>query len=131
MATHFGWRAFSAVIINAAVLTVICRKHLLGANAAPMPETGVAPDRAAGSESGGRDAALPLGGQHRVPYIVMAVHLVFLVGIVLGAHHPAIFLGLLMLFIGYAEAYRRFKNRLMIREEIGRASCRERVCTYV
>src|SRR3546814_9508823 len=81
-----------------------------------MPEKGVAAYRAAVSESGGLDAAFPLGWQHRVPYIVMAVHLVFLVGIVLGAHHPAIFLGLLMLFIGYAEAYRRFQNRLMIRE---------------
>src|SRR3546814_19731309 len=108
MATHFGWRAFSAVIINAAVLTVICRKHLLGANAAPMPETGVAPDRAAGSESGGRDAALPLGGQHRAPHIVMAGHLVFLVGNGLCAHHPALFLGLLILLLVFHQASRRF-----------------------
>ncbi len=33
--------------------------------------------------------------------MVVAVHLIFLVGVVLSAHHPAIFLGLLMMFIGF------------------------------
>ena len=38
MATHFGWRAVSAVLINATVMTLVLRRHLLdGPAAAPAP----------------------------------------------------------------------------------------------
>ncbi|AOB33117.1 hypothetical protein AKI39_23740 [Bordetella sp. H567] len=95
MATHFGWRAAVAVFINAGVLTFVCRDVLRGAaKEAPARDNGRAP----------------------VPLVVIAVHLVFLVGVVLNAHHPAIFLGLLMMFIGFTEAYKRHQNRLMIKE---------------
>jgi hypothetical protein len=95
MATEFGWRAAVAVFINAGVLTFFCREALRGADKAPPSrDTGRAP----------------------VPLVVIAVHLVFLVGVVLSAHHPAIFLGLLMMFIGFSEAYKRHQNRLMIKE---------------
>ncbi len=102
MATHFGWRAALAVIINAGVLTLICRKYLLdgsigqGASSTPTPTV---------SES-----------RPAVPAVVMAIHVVFLVGIVLAAHHPIVFLGMLMMFIGFAESYRRYQNRLLIKE---------------
>lgn len=104
MAFHFGWRAVSAVLINAAVLTFICRDHLLQMGQA-SPDGQVAQGGAASADK-----------RPRVPYVVIAVHLAILVGIVLGAHHPTIFLGLLMLFIGYTEAYKHFQDRLMIRE---------------
>src|SRR5690606_10945666 len=97
MFTHFGWRAATAVLINAGVLTFICRTHLLDGAIG-----GVDPERAA--------ARTP------VPLSVIAIHTVFLVGIVLSAHHPVIFLGFLMLFIGYAHAYHRYQNPLLIRE---------------
>ncbi len=97
MATHFGWRAAAAVIINAAVLTFICRVHLLDGSIGRDP-TDDAPVRAP------------------VPWIVIAIHTIFLVGVVISAHHPIIFLGFLMLFIGYAHAYKRHQNPLLIRE---------------
>src|SRR3546814_6352933 len=120
MATHFGWRAALAVCINAGVLTFICRKHLLD-----------------GSLGKGEDD--PASRRPPVPWIVIAIHTLFLVGVVLSAHHPIVFLAFLMLFIGYAHAYQHHQNPLLIREglmvgfflsvlvEIGRASCRERV----
>jgi hypothetical protein len=95
MATHFGWRAAIAVFINAGVLTFVCRKTLLGMEQASQP----------------RD-----NGRAPVPVLVTALHLVFLIGVVLSAHHPAIFLGLMMLFVGFTEAYKRHQNRLMIKE---------------
>jgi hypothetical protein len=95
MATHFGWRAILAVFINAGVLTFICRDTLRASRS--------------GEKKNG-------GDRPPVPLVVIAVHLVFLVAVVLSAHHPAIFLGLLMLFIGYTEAYKRHQNRLMIKE---------------
>ncbi|NYT25298.1 putative Na+/H+ antiporter [Alcaligenaceae bacterium] len=95
MATHFGWRAAVAVIISAGLVTIVCRKHLL--------------DGSIGA-SGTDDQRPP------VPPLVMAIHIAFLVGIVLSAHHMSLFLGLLLLFIGYAHAYSRHQNPLMIRE---------------
>ncbi|ARP84116.1 hypothetical protein CAL12_27070 [Bordetella genomosp. 8] len=95
MATHFGWRALVAVCINAGVLTFVCRGVL---------------------REVGKDAASRGTGRPPVPLPVIAMHLAFLVCIVLNAHHPAIFLGLMMLFIGFTEAYKRHQNPLMIKE---------------
>jgi len=95
MATHFGWRAAVAVCINAGLLTIICRKHLLNGDI-------------------GRDEQPT--ARPPVPFVVIAIHLAFLVGVVLSAHHPILFLGFLMLFIGYAHAYSRHQNPLLIRE---------------
>jgi len=97
MATHFGWRAVVAVFLNALVLTWLSRDVLrLAAQAA--------------------DKADDDGGRGAVPLAVSLVHLLFLVAVVLNAHHPAIFLALMMLFIGYTEAYKRHQSRLMIKE---------------
>lgn len=107
MATHFGWRAVAAVVINAAVLTFICRRHLLSG------ELGAGTGPKVGDDAG---AELTADTRPPVPYSVIAIHVVLLVGIVLGAHHPVVFLGLLMMFLGYAEAYKHYQNRLLIRE---------------
>jgi len=96
MFLHFGWRAAVAVVINAAVLTLLCRSVLASGN----PSAGEAKARQ----------------RPPVPVIVMAVHVAFLVAIVMTAHHPAVFLGLLMLFLGYTEAYKQHQSRLMIKE---------------
>jgi len=98
MLTTFGWRAVAAVLINAFVLTIIARKVLLSGEVS--------------THHGVEDQEKPL----RVPPITMGVHIFFLVGIVLSAHHPAIFIGLLMMFVGFCEAYKRYQSRLMIKE---------------
>lgn len=96
MATHFGWRAAVAVFLNATLVTVLCRGALI--------EMG-----SMGSEDSGSK-------NKPVPAIVIAIHVAFLVAVVLGAHHPILFLALLMLFIGYAHAYQQYQNPLLIRE---------------
>lgn len=101
MATHFGWRAVAAVFLNAFILTMIHRKALItGELETHRGVTKDVPD----------DAPVP------VPVITILVHLLFLVGVVLTAHHPAIFMGLLILFIGFTQAYKRFQSKLMIKE---------------
>jgi len=102
MATHFGWRAAAAVFINATLLTLVCRNVVLSAYS--------------GQAQGGQDAGHRQERRPPVPLVVIAVHLLFLVAVVLSAHHPAVFLGLLMLFIGYTEAYKRHQSRLLIKE---------------
>jgi hypothetical protein len=92
MMATYGWRAACAVLLNAAVLTWLYRGALRDA------PVGAAPIR------------------RPVPRIVTAVHLAILVGVVLSAHHPAIFVGLFLLFLGYTEAYKTHQDRLMIKE---------------
>lgn len=48
--------------------------------------------------------------------MVTAIHLLFLIGVVIFAHHPAVFMGLFLFFIGFTEAYKRHQDRLFLRE---------------
>ena len=93
MATHFGWRAVAAVLINAAVVTVLFR----GLLKQHVPD----------------DIEVH---RHKIPLPVAGIHVLFLAGVVLFSHHPAIFMGLFMLFIGYTGAYKQHQDRLMIKE---------------
>ncbi len=101
MATHFGWKAAVAVIINAGVLTCLMRHELL-----------LAAQHAREQEQNQGQARAP------VPWIVILIHLVFLGGIVVFAHHPAIFIGMMMLFVGYCTAYEHYQDKLMIKEAL-------------
>ncbi len=92
MLTHFGWKAAMAVFINAAVLTLLFAREIR-----QMPA--VAAQEAA-----------------RVPLPLLALHLLFLVGIVVFAHHPAAFMAVLLLFMGIATAYPQHQDRLILRE---------------
>lgn len=94
MLTHFGWKAVIAVVINATILTALFRHEVARV---PVPE-----------ES--RRAGVPVG--------IMVVNTAILVGIVVFAHHPAIFLGFLLFFLGFATAYRHHQGRLIIREAL-------------
>jgi len=91
MFTHFGWRAAVAVLVNASVITLLLRRHL-----APL--------------------AAPADGKQRVPLKVSLIHLAFLAGVVLLAHHPVLFLGLFMLFLGFTQAYARHQDPLILKE---------------
>ena len=94
MITTFGWKAAVAVLVNAGVVTFLFRKE--------VGHMGQAPDQAA----------------ERVPLPVMLVQLLFLAGVVVFAHHPAVFLGLLLFFLGFATAYDRYQDRLILREAL-------------
>ena len=94
MAATFGWKAALAVLLNATGLVFVLRRHLGDNGAQPS-------------------AAAP---RTAVPWIVSAVHLAFLAGVVLLAHHPVLFLGLFLFFLGYTQAYERFQNPLILKE---------------
>ncbi len=96
MFAHFGWKAALAVLLNATVATFLLRKHLR-----PAPP---ANDQTDATE--------------RVPLTVIAVHLGLLAGVVLSAHHPVIFLGLFLMFLGYTQAYARYQSPLILKEAL-------------
>ncbi|SDG04819.1 MULTISPECIES: putative Na+/H+ antiporter [unclassified Duganella] len=93
MAAHFGWKAVIAVIINATVISFMLRKHLH------------APANA--------DAA---SAAPAVPLAVTLIHLGFLAAVVVLGHHPVLFLGIFMLFLGFTTAYQRYQSPLIIKE---------------
>jgi predicted cation transporter len=92
MASHFGWKAALAVGVNALVATFVFGKELARL------------DKANGAS------------KTAMPRLVVGVHLAFLVGIVLSAHHPPVFLGLFLFFMGFAVAYPKYQDRLILRE---------------
>ncbi|MBT9511934.1 MAG: putative Na+/H+ antiporter [Acidovorax sp.] len=94
MVSHFGWKAAVAVLVNAAVVTLVFRNQV---------------------GHMGRKIAAP---EVPVPASVMAVHLVFLALVVLFAHHPAVFLGIFLFFLGFTSAYRHHQNPLILREAL-------------
>ncbi len=95
MAATFGWKAAVAVLVNATVITAMLRQHL---------------------EDGGTAAAE--SRPRRVPPIVSAIHLAFLAAVVASAHHPVIFLGVFLMFLGFAQAYERHQTPLILKEAL-------------
>jgi hypothetical protein len=95
MLTRFGWRALVAVVINASVITLLLRPHLRPFDASVDGES-----------------AVP------VPPWVALIHLGFLAAVVLLAHHPVLFLGLFLLFLGFTQAYQRYQDPLVLKEAL-------------
>jgi Na+/H+ antiporter NhaD/arsenite permease-like protein len=42
----------------------------------------------------------------------------FLLGVVVFAHHPSVFMGLFLFFLGFTTAYERYQNPLILREAL-------------
>ena len=92
--THFGWKAAIAVLINGLAVTLLFAKELAQVSTAKDPA----------SES------------PAVPMPLVLIHIAILVGIVLFAHYPPLFIGLFLLFMGIATAYSAHQDRLILRE---------------
>ena len=92
MLTHVGWKAAVAVLINALGVTLLFAREL---------------------RSMAYQSKSPYSG---VPFAMVVVHLLFLLAIVVFAHHPAAFVAVFLLFMGIATAYPAYQDRLMLRE---------------
>ena len=96
MLQTFGWRAAIAVVVNAALLTLLFRRHLLDAPETERPEASTVGEPPPGT--------------------VTAIHLLFLLSVVVFSHYPVVFLGLFLFFLGFTEAYARHQSPLILRE---------------
>ena len=93
MLATFGWKAALAVVINAGMVTLLFRRHL--------------------TNPGYRhDEPAPLS------FTVAVVHVAFLALAVMFAHHPPMFMGVFLLFLGFVTAYREHHDRLILREAL-------------
>ena len=94
MISNFGWKAVLAAGINALILTLAFRSEIV----------------AKGNPDNGR------ANRKHIPFSVVVIHLLFLLGVVIFAHYPPAFIGLLLLFMGFATAYPQYQSRLILRE---------------
>ena len=97
MASHFGWKACIAVLVNATGVSFLLRKFLRGV---------------AANDAGPSEQPVAVA----VPWPVAAVHLAVLAAVVALAHHPVLFLGLFLLFLGFSQAYQRYQSALILKE---------------
>ena len=93
MISHFGWKAAFAVFVNAVVLTWFFRREVAAKGR---------------TDHDSRRAATPL--------TVTGIHLLFLVGAIFFAHHPVVFMGLFLFFLGFTQAYKTHQDPLILRE---------------
>ncbi len=93
MLTTFGWKAALAVVVNAAGVMLLFRREL------------------------GHVGDVP-AAQAVVPFSVVLVHLLFLMAVVVFSHHPVVFMGLFLFFMGFTAAYQRFQTPLILREAL-------------
>ena len=92
MFANFGIESSIAICINAMIATLLFHRQLM--------------EPAVDAE------------QSKMPWMVILIHLLFLVGVVSFAHDPVIFMWLLLFFIGYTSAYPAFQNPLILKEAL-------------
>jgi hypothetical protein len=94
MITNFGWKAAIAVLINASCAMLLFRREL-----SQMPSK-------------------PREYRDRMPLTVVLMHLLFMLAVVLFAHHPVVFMGIFLFFLGFTTAYERHQDKLILREAL-------------
>lgn len=92
MLTNFGWKAAIAVFINALCATLLFREELRLLPATEKQQS------------------------NTTPLVLIIIHLLLLGGIVFFSHHPSMFMGLFLFFLGIAHAYHPYQDKLILRE---------------
>ncbi len=93
---QFGWKSILAVSLNA-ILFVAANFRKLPEFCQPVHEP---------------------SSNEKLPAWVTGLHLIFLVAIVLAAHHISFALGLFLLFVGLTQVTKRYQNHLRLRESL-------------
>ena len=91
MLTHFGWRAALSCLTATTIVTFLFRQELSGLKVAE-------------NRSGA------------VPVWLTVLHMLFLAAVVGFAHHPDVFFGVFMLFLGLVSATREYQDNLKLKE---------------
>ncbi len=92
MFSNFGIESCIAIFVNALGATSLFHRQL------------VEPD--------------PGAKQAKISLAVVFMHLLFLLGVVVFAHDPVIFMWILLFFIGYTTAYPKHQNPLILKEAL-------------
>ena len=92
MMSHFGWKALLAVVLNAGLATVYLYKELRSSTPEPV-EAATQP----------------------VPRWLCALHLAALAAIAIVMHHPVVFMGVFLYFLGLTLVTRQYQDELQLK----------------
>ncbi|WP_395742798.1 putative Na+/H+ antiporter [Prosthecobacter sp.] len=93
MLTHFGWKAAASCVVSTAMVAFVFRKELLS----------IEP---------------PQKKRDPIPVWLTLAHVGFLALVVGFSHHPDVFFGVFMLFLGLVSATREYQDGLKLREAL-------------
>ncbi|MBC3831918.1 putative Na+/H+ antiporter [Undibacterium amnicola] len=93
MMSMIGWKAAVAISISTLCMAALFHRELI-----TLPRS------------------KPNNQTQKTPLVLSIVHFLFLAGVVIFAHHPAIFMGLFLFFLGITQAYQQYQDRLILRE---------------
>lgn len=91
MLQHFGWRSALSALVSTICVALIFRRQI-------QAVTSEEPDK------------------RPIPIWLTALHLVFLAAVVFLAHHPEVFFGVMMLFLGLVVVTSEYQDELKLRE---------------
>jgi hypothetical protein len=104
MVAHFGWRAVTAIVVSTGVYFLLFRGELRSLTARePVADVELPDDEATAP------TLLP------APPWVVAIHLGFMAWTVFNAHHPALFVGGFLFFLGFARVSAPYQSRIELR----------------
>jgi len=92
MFANFGIESCVAIFINALGATLLFHRQLIEPSASSK--------------------------RTKIPLAVILMHILFLVGVVVFAHDPIIFMWILLFFIGYTTAYPKHQSPLILKEAL-------------
>ena len=92
MVSHFGWKAFLAVAVNALLATIYLYKEIR-------------------SGTGDQSQAV----QQPAPWWLCALHLATLAAIATVMHHTVVFMGIFLYFLGLTVVTRQYQDELQLR----------------
>lgn len=97
----FGWKSALAVVVNALGLVILMRREI---------QDGFFSLKDVSTRMAGGQAEIPIG--------VTIVHLFFLIGVVITAHHQNAFIGIFLMFLGVVTATQRYQDSLRLKEAL-------------
>ena len=106
MLGHFGWRAVLAVLGSTVIYFLIFRRELRTLASRPT-----VPDVERPEADGDASTAVLLP----VPPWVTVIHLLFIAWTVVNAHHPALFVGGFLFFLGFVRATTPYQSEVELK----------------
>ncbi|MGE3958195.1 MAG: putative Na+/H+ antiporter [Vicinamibacterales bacterium] len=104
--SHFGWRSVTAILVSTAVYFAWFRTELMELGRRPSLADVEQPDE---DVVRGGPSLLP------VPIWLTVAHLLFLAWTVMNSHHPALFLGGFLFFLGFTRATAAYQSQVSLR----------------
>jgi hypothetical protein len=92
--THFGWKALTAVVLNTWIGVAVNYRYLKKLAPTKPPK------------------------RLKIPFWIIVVHLITLALIVLNAHHPKVFFGIFLFFIGFSAITQEYQQELKLKQSL-------------